>query len=367
MRAASRSSLLKLLSGVAVALVMLGGAEALLRVLLGPPPPPVVVVSGLEAHETLFTVDAGEVTVYYQRRDPLPPWPAAVEHRRMAVIGGSSVHERSAGVKPEDQFPALIERATGIDTLNLGSPALDSHDLVRIVEELLAFQIDTLIVYTGHNDFGNTYFNKRYGNVSAGLSARAQAGMERFQLFCQLRRVLVPHEQSAAGPSTLRGHAHAISRTQWWTALRYLESNLRRIVWMGQQANVEVLLVTPVSALARPPAAQHCPEEGPCSMELWRSARALYASDPARAEALMRQARDHDPIPMRAPSHAADAVRRVAAEEGARLIDAERELPRHSVLAAPTEELFYDHVHFTAEGHAAMADVIASHLQTPEN
>jgi hypothetical protein len=40
MPAARRIPLLKLIAGVAVAVAVLGGAEGLLRVLLGPPPPP---------------------------------------------------------------------------------------------------------------------------------------------------------------------------------------------------------------------------------------------------------------------------------------------------------------------------------------
>lgn len=368
MSAGTRTSLAKLIGGIAVAMALIGSAEGLLRWLLGPPPPPVVVFSGLEPHESYFSVEDGMVTAIYQSRDPLPPWSAVVDHPRIAVIGGSSVHERSAGVLPQQQFPALIEDATGIDTLNLGSPALDSHDLVRLVEELLEFQLDTLIVYTGHNDFGNTYFNQRYGSIRAGLSARTQAGMEQLQLFCQLRRMLTPITQTTtAGPNTIPGQAPIISRTQWWAALRYLESNLRRIVWMSQKADVSVLLVTPVSSLASPPASRLCPEEGPCSSVLWGSARSLYSTDREAAEALMRKARDHDPIPMRAPSHAVDAVRRVAAEEGVRLIDAERDLPQHDTMATPAEELFYDHVHFTAAGHLAMANLLSSALQTPEN
>jgi lysophospholipase L1-like esterase len=353
----------RLLAGVAVAAAVLAGAEGVLRVVLGPPPPPVVVYSGLQPHERYFSISEGMVTAEYQSRDPFPPWPAVVDHPRAAVLGGSSVHERSAGVRPAGQFPALLAERTGVDTLNLGSPAMDSHDLVRILSELLAFPPDVLIVYTGHNDFGNTYFNQRYGTLSAGLSARAQAGMERLQIFCQLRRLVAPISQSAsAGPST-NNRGAPISRTQWWAALRYLEANLRRIVWMSRRADIPIILVTPVSALARPPAALRCVAEGPCAMEMWQSALAIKESDPEGAEALMRRARDYDGIPMRAPSQAVEAVRRVAAEEGAILVDAERDLPRHSDLDTPADDLFYDHVHFTAAGHAAMADLIAPAVQ----
>lgn len=362
MSALSRKTPLKLLSGLVVAAVVLAGAELALRIGLGPPPPPVAVYSGLQPHEHYFSTDEGIVTADYQSRDPLPPWPAQVDHPRAAVIGGSSVHERSAGVRPSGQFPALLEARTGIDTLNLGSPALDSHDLVRLVEELLAFPPDVLIVYTGHNDFGNTYFNQRYGDLSAGISARAQAGMEQLQLFCQLRRLVAPLSQAASAGPSFNNRGAPISRTQWWAALRYLEANLRRIVWMSSRADVPVVLVTPVSALARPPASQRCLGEGPCAMDLWRSA--LQETDPAQAEALMRRARDYDGIPMRAPAQAIEAVRRVAEEEGAVLLDAEALLPRHPTLDTPADDLFHDHVHFTAEGHAAMADLIAPVVQS---
>ena len=77
----------------------------------------------------------------------------------------------------------------------------------------------------------------------------------------------------------------------------------------------------------------------------------------------MRRARDHDGIPMRAPAVAVEAIRRVASEEGASLIDAEQLLPRHQGLNIPADELFHDHVHFSAAGHAAMADLIAPAMQ----
>ena len=213
----------------------------------------------------------------------------------------------------------------------------------------------------GHNDFGNTYFNQRYGNLSAGLSARAQAGMERLQLFCQLRRMLSPLSQTtAAGPSTNIHANDQINRTQWWAALRYLESNLRRIVWMGQRVDVPVVLVTPVSALGRPPAALRCEGDADCAMGFWHAA--LEADDPADSFSLMKRARDHDAIPMRAPGAAIEAVRRVAEEEGAILVDAERNLPQDPRFPTPAASLFYDHVHFSAEGHTAMADLIAPFL-----
>lgn len=353
--------LLKLLSGLAVAVLVLTGAELMLRSVLGPPPPPVAVYSGLQPHEHYFSVEDGMVTADYQSRDPLPSWPAQVDHPRAAVIGGSSVHERSAGILAAGQFPALLEARTGIDTLNLGSPALDSHDLVRLVAELLAFPPDVLVVYTGHNDFGNTYFNQRYGNLTSGLSARAQAGMEQLQLFCQLRRLVTPALQATSAGLSTNIQGKPISQTQRWAAVRYLEANLRRIIWMSRRADVPVILVTPVSALNRPPAALQCVGSGPCAMTLWRAAR--QEADPVQAEALMRQARDHDGIPMRAPAMAIESIRRVASEEGVSLIDAEQLLPRHQGLNIPADDLFHDHVHFSAAGHAAMAALIAPMMQ----
>ena len=345
----------KLLLGLGVAAGLLLLIEVIMRAALGPPPPPVVVYAGLQPHEQDFIEQDGMVSAAFQQIDPQPPFPAQTDAPRAAVLGGSSVHETSAGVTAEGQFPAKLAELTGIDVLNLGNPALDSHDLVRITADLRAFSMDAIVVYTGHNDMGNAWFHSRYGDLSAGLAARTQAGLEQLQLYSQLSRLLSPIAHSeATGANTHR--SPPLNATQRWAAVRYLESNLRRIVWLAAQADIPVLLVTPVSTLLRPPVSQHC-SDGPCAMKIW--SQGMRKQDVS----MLREARDRDEAPLRAPGIVTEAVRRVAAETSAVLVDAEAGLPRENRLDTPADHLFHDHIHFTQAGHDAMAAVIAPSLR----
>ena len=186
----------KLLAGMLVALLFLGGAEGLLRGLLGPPPPPVRVYRALGEHERYFQISADGATVsaLYDAEAGIPDFPVDAGGQRVVVMGGSSVHGGSPGVEDAWEFPGRLEVLTGAETLNLGQPGLDSFDLVRMLDELLAaaVRIDVLVVYAGHNDFGNTLFENRYGTLRAGLSARALSVLGRLQLFSQLSRLLQP-------------------------------------------------------------------------------------------------------------------------------------------------------------------------------
>ena len=94
-------------------------------------------------------------------------------------------------------------------------------------------------------------------------------------------------------------------------------------------------------------------------MDLYVEGAKLENSDPIAAKAFFERARDAGPIPIRAPTAAVQAVREVAASTDAILVDAEAQLPRAATVDLPSPALFNDAVHFNANGHLAMAQVIA--------
>ena len=47
-----------------------------------------------------------------------------------------------------------------------------------------------MVVYTGHNDFGNAYFQERFAGLSGGILARLRRILEHSQTYCRLRRTL---------------------------------------------------------------------------------------------------------------------------------------------------------------------------------
>ena len=335
------------------------GAEVVLRLALGPPPPPVKVYAGLQQVDTWFAVQDGRVTAEYDDPNPVPAF-AAEGAGRVAFVGGSSVHGGIGDIQLRSEFPSQVRRWADVTTMNLGQPGLDSHDLARLVEELLQFELDVLVLYTGHNDFGNAYFLSRFGDVAGGLQARLGELLEGFQVFVQLRRGVtsweggrgkVLGEEEVAGLPTL-------SPEQVDTTLRYLEANLRRIAWLCDRAGVELVMVVPVSDITRPPMQDACGEAG-CAQELYQRGMELRGRDPAAAGAALRAARDLDGVPLRAPTAAQELVRRVAADVGAVLVDAERDLPQADDYEGVQSKLFGDPVHFSGFGHKALGQLLA--------
>ena len=355
------------LFGLFFAAFLLGTVELVLRLLLGPPPPPVKVYNAIGEHASWFSVKDGRVTPDYINIDPPEPFPVEVNGKRCAALGGSTVHGGTPSLGMPNEFPNLTGQLVGVPVLNLANPGLDSFDHVEIVTRLVQWRFDCLVLLGGHNDFGNAYFQKRYGTLASGLAARARAGLENFQLFVQLNRVLAPPEGVSRSEQTRGGSAaNLVDDQAWWAALRYLEANTRRIAWMARQHGVKLIIVSPPSGLHVPPGQRDC--SGPdCPWTVYQEAQATISVDPSRAAELFRRARDLDRLALRAPSAAQEALRRVAEEEGAIFVDAERELPQEQSVPIPDHTLFQDGVHLTASGHQAMARLLAPYVYNAVN
>ena len=336
--------------------------EGALRIGFGPPPPPMLVYNTYDQGRGYFSESGGQVRATFVDVDPPPPFPASPSAPRCLVVGGSSVHGGSPDVASSGEFPALLEKKTGITTVNLGVPGHDSFDHRDMVKAALKWPWTCMVLFVGHNDFGNTYFQTRYGDLSGGLQARALAGMERLQLYVQLSRLV----RARAGTESRRfglpqNTDGFMTETRWWAALRYLRANTEQILWMAGRAGVSVVIVSPASSLLEAPAQGAC-SEADCATALYQQGLKQRRSDPRAAAALLKRARDADRVPLRAPGAAIDALHALADETGAIWVDAESGLPQESDLPVPSRRLFRDAVHFTAAGHTAMAELIAPAL-----
>ena len=344
----------RLLFGLGFAVMVLVAAELLLRLVLpGPDGPDGHIAPALVNHGQWFSEVAGTVTASYQEVLLTPEVFRADEPRRIAFLGGSSVHGGTGKVPFDKEFPSLVEEDLGRPVLNLGLPGLDSHDHVRILEALLAYEVETVVLYCCHNDFGNLYFRDRFGGLAPSLFARLKQEAERLRLVAAMGKLVYRLKLPDPEPATKPGVApEAIS-----AAVERLEERLHKAADLAEHAGVQLVLVTPASALALPPAGKSCAEQ-PCARDLWQAGLDLTGEDPERGGELLRQARDRDGIPIRAPGAAVEVVRRVAAERDLLLVDAERDLPRATGLDVAQTALFEDLVHLTAQGHGELARLL---------
>ena len=351
----------RLLPGLLFSVIIMVLSEGLMWLLLGPPPPPVQVFQVRGQLDTYLSIVAHQVQPTYQLIDPIPPFDARVPG--VVVLGGSSVHGGGGEqLGQESEFPSLLAQRLGRSVHNLGAPGMDSFDLVAVVEELAAVPLDLMIVYAGHNDLGNVMFQQRYGNMVGDFSVRALPLLERLQTFSLLRRWLRPASGTKAPeqPERIRrDQSLRPTAAQRAIAIRYFTTNLQRIVWLCQQRSLPLILVVPASDLLAPPARDHCIDGEACAKGLWfRGVKAINNFRPQEGLSFLRQARDVDPISIRASSDIEAAVRSFYEHPGVLVIDAAVDLPRMDNNLVPHRQLFRDAIHFSAAGHVEMVNLL---------
>ena len=125
--------------------------ESTLRFTQGPLAPSLLVYSSIGDLQKWFDIKNGYARPLYKVN--ARNFSVRSEKPRMAFLGGSTVHGGSPTVLLQQEFPDLIGKQLSIEVLNLARPSIDSHDILRITEELQNFDFTHWVVYTGHNDF----------------------------------------------------------------------------------------------------------------------------------------------------------------------------------------------------------------------
>lgn len=354
------------LAGMAVATVVLVLVETVFRSMWGPAPAAIPVYDAIAERSAYLSIAEGEVDPVFGKGE-LPSFPVDADATRLAVLGGSSVHGGSPRVSLEEEFPARLGRLLDVDVLNLGSPGLDSHDLVRLLVELEPVDLDLLVVYSGHNDFGNTFFEERYGDVGSALFAHLHGVLSRLQLYSRLSLWMRPltgsKRRSSGAEKAPHPNVPSMTDERRALALSGLAANLERIAWLTGQRGLELVLVVPVSRLPALPAPSEC-APGQCPRDHLQRARRIVSDDPAAAVALLQDVRDHDPLSIRAPTAAQQVVRQLAATHAhVSLVDPFVGLPSDHIFPVPDRRLFIDPVHLSHSGHREMSELIARELK----
>ena len=304
------------------------------------------------------------------------------------------------------------------EVINAGGISYASYRVSVVLEELLRYEPDAVIIYSGHNEFLE---ERSYSGLSSmspwvlrlGTWARSSA------LFSALRSLAgsrksggaegeadrVPHELESEVRTRLDASigpdAYTRDDTLREQILEHYRFNLVRMVRMAQQTGVVVVLVAPASQLLNclPFKSEHGADveaqEAQWVDELLakgtgtagqleqlhkatridpRHALAWYrlgeaqldSGQIAAARTAFERARDEDIVPLRALTEVRGLVESVAREEGAFFVDAVALMDEASLEMTsrpiPGSELFLDHVHMTIEGYRLVAEALFSTL-----
>ncbi|MBN1335032.1 MAG: SGNH/GDSL hydrolase family protein [Deltaproteobacteria bacterium] len=384
--------------GLAVALVLLGVVEGVARLVLGSPPPPPTIRRYHDFFDPLLEIRDGLVCPVFQGKDAIAPF--ALHKRpgrpRVLFVGGSSVRSGS-GLGPESEFPALVERAlrdrgVDVEVLNFGRAGFDTGDIRLLLERARPLEPDVVVCYAGHNDIGNLTFHERYGNVRSALAARVRIALQQTRTFLLLERALV-RPSRAFGLRTVARPADfprvEPGRIRMGESL--FRRNLDRIARDVLESQAGLVLATVIAdEVGCAPSAPSCPDLIPpgsgalvdgvwrldldppgltleavraglardpdCADLLYLEGRLLGPGDPKGVEAF-RQARDRDPVPIRATPGILEAIRDVARERGATLVDLDA-LARREGGGIPPQGWFTDQMHLSPLGHRRVAEAL---------
>lgn len=279
-----------------LAAALVGAAELVMRA---------AGVAPLESEENARWQDQMSRPLYER-----PPFARTKGRTRLALIGESNAwlyFRALQGLKLE-----LPELAT-VDLVDCSAPAAGPEGVAARFDECLGYGFDAALVLAGHN-------------VASTLAPRPawRRWAGRSRLVGALKRSLFPP------PRVQEDVAYSLR-------LAGFERVLSRILAESKARGARVAVCTmPSNLWVRP--------WGPASEDYDRALAAFAAGRRAEAGRLLNAARDGDLVATRATSRVNDAIRRIARERGATLVDLQP-LADADGGGAPGWEQFSDNVH----------------------
>ncbi|MBC7817573.1 MAG: tetratricopeptide repeat protein [Planctomycetaceae bacterium] len=319
------------------------------------------------------------------------------------------------------------EPARRWDVINCGGISYASYRMVPILEEVLRYQPDLIIVHCSHNEFLE---DRTYGDLkrTPRWLWRVQEQVSRLRLYNVLRSMTGKPKRSLVtntGDESVtdsdgkrpvmtaevealldyRGGLELYHRDDAWQrgVIAHYEFNLRRMTSIAQQAGVPLILMNPACNLRDSPPfkAEHrtslTEREQQQWDDLWAQARKHYASQPVEAMRLLREAlaiddqyaglhydlakcydslsqfndaraeyrlaKELDVCPLRILEPMNDIVRQVANDTHTPIVDVRALFDRLSRDGIPGSDWFADHVHPTIPGYQRVADETADVLE----
>jgi len=339
---------------------------------------------------------------------------------RVFVLGGSSAFGFPWGARVA--FPRALGDALraawperSIEAVNAAAMSYGSHRLRILTHEVLRYDPDLLILYEGHNEFVERRFYRDHLDRSDALDG-VQLALARWRLYSLLWRgyrklSLRAEEPDPSGRSAgellgldvVREHAVDVDDDERAVSLRRFEDNIRAILEAAGAANVAVVVCTVPSNIRGwvpndsgfPPGCDAGARARVLAM-LAEGRAALRRGDATAAEKVLAPAvalapghaelhyrlaqayemlgrwpeahdayvlaRDRDSKPTRATTAINDALRRLAHDYRAGLVDAERVFERASPHGVPGYELLQDYVHPRPLGHRLIALELYKHV-----
>ncbi len=346
---------------------------------------------------TFFQKDSFSVTKHAQTK-------------RVFCLGGSTVQGRPYSI--ETSFTTWLQLnlqagrpETQWEVVNCGGISYASYRLVTLMREMLGYDPDLFIIYTGHNEFLEDRTYERIKKMPQALIK-----LHRMMLKLQTYRLISTRRRQGFSRSILPVEVQAkldyekglesYRRDDVWHdgTIEHFGRNLETLVQMSLDADVPIILVNPVSNIRDcPPFKSQFSEdlskrEVEKVVELWEQASRLDWADVADKVKLLEQAlaieerhagllyatgkcyermgrwneakerflaaKEEDICPLRILEPMREAIFEVAGRYKVPLVDAEMIFEEQADNAIAGNLWLLDHVHPTISGHQLIAKAL---------
>lgn len=340
---------------------------------------------------------------------------------RIFALGGSTTYGEPYA--SETSFPAFVgkflEAANpnrDIEVINCGGLSYASYRIRFILQEVLEYSPDLILIYTGHNEYlerrSQIFSGTSESNDSESWPEFQVNKLARFKTVQLFNQALTKEKnrRSEVEPTKLAREVNALldyqggledyqrSKLNRRLVAKEFRFNLSSMIQMCKARNVPLVVVGPVSNLLdtppfkfenRPDLSEEELTEldrqwelatGSASQRLAEQAAeavlridsehagALYLlgclaanrKDFGSAKELLLGAKDSDVCPLRAPAEIVDVLKEVIQESGTAFVDANEVFEALSEGGIVGKKWLVDHIHPSVEGHRVLAEQIAA-------
>jgi hypothetical protein len=279
-----------------------------------------------------------------------------------------------------------------VNSLNMAGPGLDSGHINLLIPTVLALEPAAVVIYTGHNDLGNTTFKDHYSDARSVRIAKIRGILSQSRIFQLLEmRVRTPEVLEVEPFGVDKRHKTPMTPAKREVVANRFEERLRAMVGRLQRSDIPVILSTVVSNPASVSMNRDClktlremrsmstPDGSLQHLSLddlrrmrdenpdCHPAQLLYArkladtGDGSEGRVLLDELRESDPTPVRADAQTIASIERVARQEDAHLVDVRQAFQAAGGGLEPPV-WFNDQVHFSQDGQEMLARLIAPAL-----
>lgn len=372
-------------------------------------------------HPLFVPAENGQLTIPEERLDLFRPVSFTRQKPpgtlRVFALGGSTT--QGEPFSTETAFPCwmnlCLTQATGreIEVINCGGLSYASYRVKVILEEVLAYDPDLIVIYTGHNEYlEHRTLSPSRARLLSNLARKGQA----LKLVQLVRGFLDrPTERDQPKPqTTMQREVDALldyqggledyqREAEWMSPIGdQFAWNLRAMATLCSQQDVPLVLAAPASNLLDCPPIKFAPapklslDDAQAFEQHWQAARAAAAPEQAiqqcqlaleidpehagvhyllglllvaagqidQGKGSLVAARDYDVCPLRAPTPLYNTVLDVSQEFGVPCLDTAALLEQQSAPPITGKRWLVDHVHPSIEGHQLIARELTKLITT---